>query len=137
MALTIESVSMIQRGTNLNDDIYCHIKFAEVSKPVAVYAHRLGEEEFQRTMWQRLEDGEFGEVTFPPSDYPTHPKTATELAAIARDERDDLLVKSDWTESSTRLTDSQKAEWNTYRDALRDVPLQPGFPYEINWPTKP
>lgn len=137
MALTIESISTIQRGTNLDDDIYCQVKFTEVSVPVDVYAHRLGDEEFQRTLWQRLEDGEFGEVTFPPTNYPRHPKTQTELAAEARTKRDNLLVTSDWTESTDRLSLSVKANWATYRDSLRNISDQAGFPYEITWPVAP
>lgn len=137
MALTIESISTIQQGTNLDDDIYCKVKFAEVSFPVDVYAHRLGDEEFQRTLWQRLHDEEFGEVTFPPTDYPRHPKTQTEIAAEARTKRDRLLVESDWTESTERLSLSVKANWATYRDELRNISDQAGFPYEITWPVAP
>lgn len=135
--LTIETVTLVQRGTNLIDDIYCHIKFKEVSFPVPFYAHRVGEEELQRTMWQRLDDGEFGEVPYPPSDYPSHPKTQTHLEAEARDERDNLLLKSDWTEASSSLTLEQRGFWTAYRNALRALPEQPGFPYEIIWPSKP
>ena len=135
--LTIESVSIIQRGTDLNNDIYCHIKFAEVSFAVPFYAHRVGAEAFQREMWTRLNSGEFGEVPFPPSDYPSHPKTQTQLELEAREERDTLLLKSDWTEASSVLTAPQKSAWSTYRQSLREVPNQRGFPYEITWPTKP
>jgi len=40
-----------------------------------------------------------------------------------RIKRDDLLSKSDWTQTTdSPLTDSKKAEWVTYRQALRDVP---------------
>ena len=40
-----------------------------------------------------------------------------------RIKRDDLLSKSDWTQTAdSPLTDSKKAEWVTYRQALRDVP---------------
>ena len=28
-------------------------------------------------------------------------------------------------------------EWRTYRQALRDVPTQEGFPNTVTWPTKP
>lgn len=135
--LTLESVSIIQRGTDLDNDIYCHIKFAEVSFAVPFYAHRQGDEEFQREMWERLNSGEFGEVTFPPTDYRTHPTTQTQLEAEAREERDTLLLKSDWTEASSSLTVAQRSAWSTYRQSLREVPNQSGFPYEITWPTKP
>jgi len=28
-------------------------------------------------------------------------------------------------------------EWATYRQALRDITAQEGFPYEVVWPPKP
>ncbi len=54
-----------------------------------------------------------------------------------RAERNHLLHKYDWTSTSSDLTDDKKAEWKTYREALRDLPDQSGFPYDITWPTKP
>jgi hypothetical protein len=35
------------------------------------------------------------------------------------------------------LTDQQKTELATYRQALLDVPQQMGFPTDISWPAKP
>jgi hypothetical protein len=58
----------------------------------------------------------------------------TELANEARDKRNALLAETDWTASSdVTMSDAMKA----YRQALRDVPAQSGFPHDINWPTKP
>ena len=57
-----------------------------------------------------------------------------------RRERDELLNKYEWTVNSPDLTDDKKAEWKTYRQALRDLPDQSGFPWEadgMTWPTKP
>lgn len=53
----------------------------------------------------------------------------------ARMLREAALVDSDWTQ----LPDTQldKAVWATYRQALRDITLQAGFPHDIVWPTKP
>jgi hypothetical protein len=40
-----------------------------------------------------------------------------------RRERDELLMKSDWTQlSNSNLTEAKAAEWETYRQALRDLP---------------
>jgi hypothetical protein len=52
---------------------------------------------------------------------------------MARTERDNLLSESDVHALADRITD----EWKTYRQALRDVPSQAGFPDNITWPTKP
>ena len=35
------------------------------------------------------------------------------------------------------LTDDEKQSWRDYRQALLDVPQQPGFPQEIDWPVAP
>jgi hypothetical protein len=52
-----------------------------------------------------------------------------------RSERNQKLSDSDWTQ----LADSpeNKAAWATYRQALRDIPTQAGFPWEVQWPTQP
>jgi hypothetical protein len=41
----------------------------------------------------------------------------------ARNKRDRALIESDWTQLSTSpLSDAKKTEWETYRQALRDLP---------------
>ncbi len=54
---------------------------------------------------------------------------------LARAERDKLLSTSDWTQVDDSPVD--KSAWVTYRQLLRDVPSQSGFPNTITWPTKP
>jgi hypothetical protein len=51
-----------------------------------------------------------------------------------RTERDGLLAKTDWLALSDTTMSS---EWTTYRQALRDVTAQAGFPNTITWPTEP
>jgi membrane-bound lytic murein transglycosylase B len=60
---------------------------------------------------------------------------AERQAAQARSERDRLLSQSDWTQVTDAPVD--QAAWAEYRQALRDVPQQAGFPTEIAWPVKP
>ena len=64
-------------------------------------------------------------------------KTAkdTEQAKSVRSTRDTKLKDTDWTQ----ITDAtvNKTVWATYRQALRDVPTQSGFPWTITWPTQP
>jgi hypothetical protein len=52
-----------------------------------------------------------------------------------RRERDRLLAASDWTQVSDAPVD--QAAWAAYRQALRDVPEQEGFPENVVWPDKP
>jgi hypothetical protein len=61
-----------------------------------------------------------------------------EAATAARAERDKLIASCDWMaikafEGGTTVS----TEWATYRQALRDVTDQAGFPNEITWPTQP
>lgn len=59
-------------------------------------------------------------------------------AAEMRMQRDTTLRASDWTQSpDSPLTAAQKTAWAAYRQALRDVPEQAGFPDAIDWPTQP
>ncbi|MEY4017014.1 MAG: hypothetical protein RLZZ189_812 [Pseudomonadota bacterium] len=56
----------------------------------------------------------------------------------ARSERDGLLKESDWTQlDDTPLTNDKKLAWANYRQALRDVPQQERFPFNVQWPQKP
>jgi len=57
-----------------------------------------------------------------------------EQAKSVRTARDEKLKDSDWTQIADAPVD--KAAWATYRQALRDVPTQSGFPWEITWPTQ-
>ena len=51
-----------------------------------------------------------------------------------RTERDALLAETDWWAVSDRTMTQAETD---YRQALRDVPQQEGFPIDITWPTKP
>ena len=54
-------------------------------------------------------------------------------AALVRKERDALLAACDWmANSDVTMSD----DWRTYRQALRDLPAQFGFPV-VTWPTEP
>jgi hypothetical protein len=56
-------------------------------------------------------------------------------ASETRLQRDAMLRACDWTQMpDSPLDASQKAAWGVYRQALRDVPAQAGFPETINWP---
>lgn len=63
-----------------------------------------------------------------------------QLIFETRAKRNNLLLNCDWIElpsASQRLTADKITEWSAYRQALRDVPQQSGFPSEVQWPTQP
>ena len=64
-------------------------------------------------------------------DFQADPVAAS--ATQVRAQRDTLLAASDHMALADRITD----EWRTYRQTLRDIPNQSGFPSSITWPTKP
>jgi len=66
------------------------------------------------------------------------PVPVAELAADIRAKRDALIAESDWTQlADSPFTAAQKAVWASYREALRNIPQQAGFPSTITWPTQP
>jgi hypothetical protein len=58
-------------------------------------------------------------------------KTAEQV----RTERNQLLAASDWTQVADAPVD--QAAWATYRQALRDITTQTGFPENVTWPARP
>jgi len=58
-----------------------------------------------------------------------------EQAKSVRATRDAKLAECDWTQVADAPVD--KAVWATYRQALRDVTAQTGFPWTVEWPTQP
>lgn len=59
-------------------------------------------------------------------------------AQAVRDKRDKLLADTDWTQTDDApLSGEDKESVRKYRQALRDITAQSGFPQEIKWPEKP
>jgi hypothetical protein len=59
-----------------------------------------------------------------------------EKAGQVRSERNSKLAATDWTQGKD-IPDNVSSTWAAYRQALRDVPAQAGFPWEVTWPTQP
>ena len=79
---------------------------------------------------------------------PTYDEGSQEwLFDMVRTERNQRLVDCDWTQfPDSPLTDSQKTEWASYRQSLRDITTDlviptnsKGYPImsSIVWPTEP
>ena len=58
-----------------------------------------------------------------------------EQASAVRKSRVDKLADSDWTQVADAPVN--KAVWATYRQALRDITTQSGFPWTVTWPDAP
>ena len=68
------------------------------------------------------------------------PETTVDIDEYIRDLRTKLLKASDWTQGAdSPLSDSKKAEWQTYRQQLRDWPATNTATTvdTVVWPTQP
>lgn len=59
-----------------------------------------------------------------------------EQAKNVRNTRTERLAECDWTQLADAPS-TNKAAWATYRQALRDITKQSGFPWNVTWPTAP
>lgn len=57
------------------------------------------------------------------------------LAERIRRQRNQLLLDTDWTQLSDSPADG--SAWVSYRQSLRDISMQPEFPWEVEWPNPP
>ncbi len=89
-------------------------------------------------IYNRLLNGEFGEIS---AYQPPPPKTTDQLAKEARLKRDELLREFDLLVSNPlrwdSLNENQKSAYAKYRQDLLDVPEQTGFPTAFKWPVFP
>jgi len=94
----------------------------------------------------RPDENLFIVVENPDGSYTATPRSADDIAAYqankdaqqaqsVRATRGQKLADSDWTQVADSPVD--KAVWATYRQALRDITAQSGFPWEITWPDAP
>ncbi len=70
-----------------------------------------------------------------------NPFTTFNIDSWMRERRNNLLKACDWTQGvDSPLSDSKKTEWQTYRQALRDVPANNTSATnreDVTWPTQP
>ena len=97
---------------------------------VAAYAP-LAVWEAEEAAFVDVEVGASGEVALVIS------QPVADLAAQVRAERDLRLMQTDWIYLPDVTPPQDIAAWEAYRQALRDVPQQVGFPEEVVWPVGP
>ena len=85
-------------------------------------------------MQEIITNAQTGEVTI-------RDLTPEEIAALApkpediRNQRNRLLAACDWTQVADAPVDA--TAWAAYRQALRDITTQEGFPTSVVWPEEP
>lgn len=64
--------------------------------------------------------------------------TTEEVAAQVRAQRDSMIAQTDYLMMSDYpISEEDKTLLETYRQALRDIPEQEGFPSNVQWPVAP
>jgi hypothetical protein len=140
---TVDDVQQVTKAAEMLavNAVWCTILFKGCENPVKFYASPTEDNPFQREMYARLKAGEFGEIVQGIGEwYITIPPTQAKLEELALEKRTKLLVESDFSDlpiTQARLSDAEKTAWATYRQALRDITDQQGFPWDVKWPTKP
>ena len=67
-----------------------------------------------------------------------HTMKDAEQSKSVRATRDSTLATSDWRVIKAMETGvALSTEWATYRQQLRDITEQDGFPWSVQWPTQP
>ena len=129
--------------------IFLMVKFEKFENELFFAANPMDSEAHGRDLFQRSLNGEFGKI----EEFSAVKPTLEEVVTEVRNERDKMLVSTDWTQAND-IPQATKDKWATYRQALRDVPQQQEFPwynqvvveadhgYEIDatkaqWPQKP
>jgi len=64
-----------------------------------------------------------------------HQLDFADAANNVRAQRNRLLSESDWTQLTDAPVDA--ASWASYRQDLRDITAQAGFPWDVKWPLEP
>jgi hypothetical protein len=116
-----------------NDDLFLDwnvFKIKRTDYPVVDYTKNVKEETPQKinNVWTQVWD------VFNASEDEIEQRTEEESNNV-RSERDGLLMESDWTQVLDAPVD--RSTWAVYRQLLRNVPGQPGFPWNVSWPEKP
>ena len=136
----IEKVEKIAFVTGV-EQYWCQITLKGGSVPCNFLADPKSTIQLSKDLYKSIKEGAHGEPNHGTGDwYMTQPAEQLELEANARAKRDDLLLRSDYTDTAVqqaKMSEDQKTAWASYRDSLRNITKQVNFPYHIDWPVRP
>ena len=107
------------------------VTIAKTGKAVRFTANPDDSEDYGRQLYDQLNTTYSSEVAECPES-----ERYEAFAGMVRADRNNLLKGTDWTQNSD-VPEATRTLWAPYRQALRDVPSQAGFPYNISWPSLP
>lgn len=100
------------------------VRFEEINEDLPFTANPNDSEAHGRDLFSRALAGEFGII----SDFTAASPSIEQVEDVVRTERDKRLAETDWTQAAD-VPQSLKDKWAGYRQALRDIPQQVGFPW--------
>ena len=134
--MNLEYASGCRYANEGHTSISMTVKFSHIPEDVPFTASIDDVEPHGVEIYNRAINGDFGPI----AEYQPITYTIEQLARSARSERDRLLKECDWTQLSD-IPEATRLIWVPYRQALRDIPQQEGFPGShvnpILWPTSP
>jgi len=105
--------------------------FIQVEEPLNLYTVKAIKDEEENIVL--VEDEELAEYMRGEPD-----RIRTRYIRDMKSKRNDLLLKCDWTQlPNSPLSETKKQEWDTYRQALRDLPSNTADPENPVWPEAP
>lgn len=107
-----------------NAKINLTVRFEEIDEDLPFTADPNDPAKHGRDIYARAVAGEFGQV----SPFTATAPTNDDVSQATKAERNSRLAATDWTQSAD-VPQTTKDKWAIYRQALRDVPQQEGFPW--------
>ena len=111
--------------------IECLVEHKETGEVLPFNATPYDEEDYGRELFEMLR-GKYSSQVAPCSDSERYEAFADGVRSI----RNERLASTDWIANGDVHLENQ-LEWLQYRQDLRDVTSQSGYPYDVNWPTEP
>lgn len=100
------------------------VRFDTINEDLPFTANLDDSEPHGKEIFQRASSGEFGEVM----PFFVEPPTQESVVLSVKEERDARLLKTDWTQLPD-IPQTTRDLWEPYRQALRNMPQQSGFPW--------
>lgn len=100
------------------------VRFEEIPEDLPFTADPNDSAEHGRNIHARALAGEFGVI----ADFNVAPPTVDEVSDAIKTERNDRIALTDWTQLPD-IPQATRDLWEPYRQALRNIPQQSGFPW--------
>jgi hypothetical protein len=131
MTLIVESIRNAKIKDNNGHEIECYIKYKNLPERLITLSVASTDEE-EKELYNKILFGEYGDIE-------PLVETITEEESLVRSvkaKRNTLLAESDWTQLPD-VPEETRSKWFAYRQALRDITQQTGYPKNVTFPEKP